>query len=244
MICLIMIAAVVFGFRQRNEIIVVPIGTMFTFTQLRESMPGAPKSFGTLFIFFNMSSAQIVPHQGNIIDLVGLLPCLILLSISAVAMVGIYLFANPDNPSRRTLSWDELDAIDTLTQKDSLWTSSHRLEKYCLVVLVNLKRMPAISTQIVHAINGVYARSDSIQLSLPTSAAKTMWRDWGDILVGPYRRALPDEKTAPSSVLVVNHSMLNILYFIRPWEGHPATCENSSAHLSAQDLLWVISMWN
>ncbi|KAK0215412.1 hypothetical protein IW262DRAFT_1511071 [Armillaria fumosa] len=89
MICLIMIATVVFGFRQRNEIIVIPVGTVFSFTQLRSSMPGAPEGFG------------------DILDFAGLLPCLVLLSISAVTMVGIYLFANPDNPSRRPFPWRE-----------------------------------------------------------------------------------------------------------------------------------------
>ncbi|KAK0477784.1 hypothetical protein IW261DRAFT_1420635 [Armillaria novae-zelandiae] len=48
MICLIMIATVVFGFRQRNEIVVVPIGTVFAFNQLRSSMPGAPDGFGDI----------------------------------------------------------------------------------------------------------------------------------------------------------------------------------------------------
>ncbi|KAK0204350.1 hypothetical protein DFS33DRAFT_1434578 [Desarmillaria ectypa] len=89
-ICLIMIATVFFGFRQRNEIVVVPIGMVFAFIQLRSSMPGAPEGFG------------------GILDFVGLLPCIILLSISAVTMVGIYLFTNPDDPSRRTLTWSEL----------------------------------------------------------------------------------------------------------------------------------------
>ncbi len=46
MICLIMISTVVFGFRQRNEIVVVPIGTVFAFTQLQLTMPGAPDGFG------------------------------------------------------------------------------------------------------------------------------------------------------------------------------------------------------
>ncbi len=50
MICLVMIATVVFGFRQRNEIVVVPIGTVFAFTQLRSTMPGAPEGFSTFFI--------------------------------------------------------------------------------------------------------------------------------------------------------------------------------------------------
>ncbi|KAK0229662.1 hypothetical protein EDD85DRAFT_973492 [Armillaria nabsnona] len=102
MICLIMIATVVFSFRQRNEIVVVPIGMVFAFTQLRSSMPGIPDGF------VNMDSAQTVAHQGNTIDFVGLLPCLILLSISAIAMVGIYLFADPDDPSRRSFTWNEL----------------------------------------------------------------------------------------------------------------------------------------
>ncbi|KAK0493699.1 hypothetical protein EDD18DRAFT_1356153 [Armillaria luteobubalina] len=93
-ICLIMIATVFFGFRQRNEIVVVPIGTVFAFTQLRASMPGAPDGFG------------------DILDFAGVLPCFVLLSISAITMVGIYLFANPDNPSRRTFTWNELkDAL-------------------------------------------------------------------------------------------------------------------------------------
>ncbi|PBK88196.1 hypothetical protein ARMGADRAFT_1120602 [Armillaria gallica] len=90
MICLIMIATVAFGFRQRNEIVVVPIGTVFAFTQLRSSMPGAPEGF----------------------DFSGLLPCLVLLSISAVTMVGIYLFADPDDSRRKAFTWDELDGSE------------------------------------------------------------------------------------------------------------------------------------
>ncbi|SJK99088.1 uncharacterized protein ARMOST_02374 [Armillaria ostoyae] len=92
----VMIATVVFGFRQRNEIFVVPIGTVFAFTQLRFTMPGAPEGFD---------------NPGDILDFAGLLPCLILLSISAVSMVGIYLFVNPDDPSRRSLTWSELENV-------------------------------------------------------------------------------------------------------------------------------------
>ncbi|KAK0452194.1 uncharacterized protein EV420DRAFT_1645832 [Desarmillaria tabescens] len=100
MICLIMIATVFFGFRQRNEIVVVPIGIVFAFTQLRSSMPGAPEGFG------------------DILDFVGLLPCLVLLSISAIMMVGIYLFTDPDDPSRRKFTWSELGMffINTSTE--------------------------------------------------------------------------------------------------------------------------------
>ncbi|KAK0229432.1 hypothetical protein EDD85DRAFT_957178 [Armillaria nabsnona] len=90
MICLIMISTVVFGFRQRNEIVVVPIATVFAFTQLRLTMPGAPDGFG------------------DILDFAGLLPCLVLLSICAVTMAGIYLFANPDDPDHRPFTWEEI----------------------------------------------------------------------------------------------------------------------------------------
>ncbi|KAK0229697.1 hypothetical protein EDD85DRAFT_973557 [Armillaria nabsnona] len=93
MICFIMITTVVFGYRQRNEIVVVPIGTVFTFTQLRSSMPGAPNGFG------------------SILDYLGLLPCLILLSICAMTMVGIYLFTDPHDPSRDVFTWDELGQL-------------------------------------------------------------------------------------------------------------------------------------
>ncbi|KAK0477866.1 hypothetical protein IW261DRAFT_1632060, partial [Armillaria novae-zelandiae] len=48
MICLITVATVIFGFRQRNEIAVVPIGTLFAFTQLRSTMPGAHEGFGDI----------------------------------------------------------------------------------------------------------------------------------------------------------------------------------------------------
>ncbi|KAK0493835.1 hypothetical protein EDD18DRAFT_1333516 [Armillaria luteobubalina] len=94
MICLIMIATVFFGFRQRNEIIVVPIGTVFAFTQLQTSMPGAPEGF----------------------DFAGILPCLVLLSISSIAMIGMYLFDNPDNPSRKVLTWSEIHNTRILYQ--------------------------------------------------------------------------------------------------------------------------------
>ncbi|KAK0191831.1 hypothetical protein F5146DRAFT_1135505 [Armillaria mellea] len=64
-------------------------------------MPGAPNGFG------------------DVLDFAGLLPCLILLSISAVAMVGIYLFANPDDPSRRPFTWRELGfMLRDSTQRD------------------------------------------------------------------------------------------------------------------------------
>ncbi|KAK0493737.1 hypothetical protein EDD18DRAFT_1356194 [Armillaria luteobubalina] len=49
-------------------------------------MPGAPEGFG------------------DILDFVGLLPCLILLSISAITMIGVYLFADPNDPTCRAFT--------------------------------------------------------------------------------------------------------------------------------------------
>ncbi|KAK0215428.1 hypothetical protein IW262DRAFT_1496378 [Armillaria fumosa] len=89
-ICLLMMMTVGFGFRQRNEIVVVPISTVFAFTQLRSTMPGAPDGFG------------------DILDFVGVLPCLVLLSICAITMVGIYIFTDPAKDSREQLTWSAL----------------------------------------------------------------------------------------------------------------------------------------
>ena len=35
------------GFPQRVELLAIPVATLFTVTQLRASMPGAPSGFGT-----------------------------------------------------------------------------------------------------------------------------------------------------------------------------------------------------
>jgi len=54
---LVMLTCVFFGFRQRGEVLVIPVATLFAFTQLRASMPGAPAGFGTHFqiAFFTRS---------------------------------------------------------------------------------------------------------------------------------------------------------------------------------------------
>jgi hypothetical protein len=44
---LVMFTCVFSGFRQRGEVLVIPVTTLFAFTQLRGSMPGAPAGFGT-----------------------------------------------------------------------------------------------------------------------------------------------------------------------------------------------------
>ncbi|KAK0229572.1 hypothetical protein EDD85DRAFT_794056 [Armillaria nabsnona] len=100
--CIVITITFCFGFQQRNEIVVVPIGVVFAFIQLRSTMPGAPDGFG------------------HILDFVGVLPCLVLMSICAVTMVGIYIFTDPAKDSREKLTWSglgfetELLAIATL----------------------------------------------------------------------------------------------------------------------------------
>ena len=48
---LVMITAVFFNFRQKAEVLVIPVATLFAFTQLRGSMPGAPAGFGMPLFF-------------------------------------------------------------------------------------------------------------------------------------------------------------------------------------------------
>ena len=47
---LVMLTCVFFGFRQKSEVLVVPVATLFAFTQLRGSMPGAPPGFGKRYV--------------------------------------------------------------------------------------------------------------------------------------------------------------------------------------------------
>ena len=41
-----MVKGVLMGKGQRAEILVIPVTTLFAFTTLRSTMPGAPESFG------------------------------------------------------------------------------------------------------------------------------------------------------------------------------------------------------
>jgi hypothetical protein len=53
---LVMITTVFFGFRQKGEVLLLPVATVFAFTQLRQSMPGAPDGFGMpLSAFFDFT---------------------------------------------------------------------------------------------------------------------------------------------------------------------------------------------
>ncbi|PBK90377.1 hypothetical protein ARMGADRAFT_1032420 [Armillaria gallica] len=129
MICPIMITTLVFSHRQRNKIVVVPIGTLFAFTQLRSTMPGAPEGF----------------------DFAGLLPCLVLLSICAMTMVGIYLFSDPHDPSRKAFTWGELDGhtvLDfTYRQRDGRHPTLLRFLWLILTVKIRLEELVGGNSQ-------------------------------------------------------------------------------------------------
>ncbi|KAF9471880.1 hypothetical protein BDN70DRAFT_868898 [Pholiota conissans] len=90
---LVMLTCVFFGFRQRGEVLVIPVATLFAFTQLRGSMPGAPEGFG-----------RYLPVRT---DFVGLLPCLALLSLSAAITLGAFILSDPTEKTT-ALSWDLL----------------------------------------------------------------------------------------------------------------------------------------
>ncbi|OCH92302.1 hypothetical protein OBBRIDRAFT_886342 [Obba rivulosa] len=62
------VAAVFFGKGTRAEVLVLPIATLFAFTQLRGTLPGAPSGFGAD------------------IDFVGTLPCLALLTFCIIRL--------------------------------------------------------------------------------------------------------------------------------------------------------------
>ncbi len=64
-----MIMTVGFGFRQRNEIVVVPISTVFAFTQLRSTMPGAPDGFGALLHANPINDTADMDDSGDILGM-------------------------------------------------------------------------------------------------------------------------------------------------------------------------------
>ncbi|KAI0358370.1 hypothetical protein OH77DRAFT_1174662 [Trametes cingulata] len=70
---------VFFGKGISSGVLVLPMGTLFAFTQLRATLPGAPEGFGA------------------IIDFVGLLPCLAILTFCSIFMTAIFLHRDPEH---------------------------------------------------------------------------------------------------------------------------------------------------
>ena len=62
---LVMITSVFFGFRQRGEVLLIPVATLFAFTQLRQSMPGAPPGFGMLTFVLHLSPSRFLKNYSG-----------------------------------------------------------------------------------------------------------------------------------------------------------------------------------
>ncbi len=74
MIYLVMIMTVGFSFQQRNEIVVIPVGTVFAFTQLHLMMPGVPDGFGKLFYDKTVTKTD-TSNEGNILSMSSVICC-------------------------------------------------------------------------------------------------------------------------------------------------------------------------
>ncbi|OJT15756.1 hypothetical protein TRAPUB_4304 [Trametes pubescens] len=72
------VICVFFGKGVSSGVLVLPMGTLFAFTQLRSTLPGAPVGFGA------------------VIDFMGLLPCLAILTFCSVFMTAVFLHRNPE----------------------------------------------------------------------------------------------------------------------------------------------------
>ncbi|TEB34001.1 hypothetical protein FA13DRAFT_1730316 [Coprinellus micaceus] len=94
-LALVMITTVFFGFKQRGEVLVIPVATLFAFTQLRQSMPGAPDGFG------------------DIVDLVGLVPCLAILALTAAFSLAAFILTDPTDMPRR-IRWKVIPYVPTV----------------------------------------------------------------------------------------------------------------------------------
>ncbi|KDQ62017.1 hypothetical protein JAAARDRAFT_190715 [Jaapia argillacea MUCL 33604] len=72
------IAVIFFRMAMPAAILALPVAALFAFTQLRSTLPGAPAGFGA------------------IIDFVGILPCLAILTFCSVVMIAVFLFRDPE----------------------------------------------------------------------------------------------------------------------------------------------------
>jgi len=79
------ILSIVFGYRQRVELLAIPVTVLFAFPQLRSSMPGAPLG-------------------GTIVDYIGVLPCLALTSFCAALTLAFVVFVDPEENREHVIS--------------------------------------------------------------------------------------------------------------------------------------------
>lgn len=73
------VAVVFLGRPTSAAVLALPVGTLFAFTQLRSTLPGAPAGFGAD------------------IDFVGILPCLTIITFCSVLMILVFLYRNPES---------------------------------------------------------------------------------------------------------------------------------------------------
>ncbi|KAH9949596.1 hypothetical protein B0H21DRAFT_688195 [Amylocystis lapponica] len=92
------IVSVFFGKGMSASVLVLPPATLFAFTQLRGTLPGAPAGFGATVFLSNF---------------VGILPCLALLTFCSVFMTAIFLFRNPERDSPH---WEKISANYSIFQ--------------------------------------------------------------------------------------------------------------------------------
>jgi hypothetical protein len=79
------ILSIIFGYRQKVELLAIPVTVLFAFPQLRSSMPGAPLG-------------------GTIVDYVGVLPCLALTSLCAALTLAFVVFVDPEENRDHVIS--------------------------------------------------------------------------------------------------------------------------------------------
>ncbi|KAF8989866.1 hypothetical protein BDQ17DRAFT_1434178 [Cyathus striatus] len=80
---------VIFRFEQPKEVFAIPIATLFAFTTLRTTMPGAPPGFGAI---------------------IGLLPCLAIITVTSVVLLAYMVISNgKDEKSGRRAAPTALD---------------------------------------------------------------------------------------------------------------------------------------
>ncbi|KAK0191832.1 hypothetical protein F5146DRAFT_1135509 [Armillaria mellea] len=120
-----MIATVFFHFRQQNEIVVVPIGTVFAFTQLQASMSGAPEGFGDFLAQTLLDSYHASSFYQSL-------------------MVGVYLFADPNDPTHRAFNWNELKSelgsyLQHIWKPIKEWVQD---AQFCIMIARQIQRAP------------------------------------------------------------------------------------------------------
>ncbi|KAF5348056.1 hypothetical protein D9758_010006 [Tetrapyrgos nigripes] len=103
---LVMITSVFFGFRQKGEVLVVPVATLFAFVTLRQSMPGAPEGFGDI-IGMHFVSFTVMYATHRTLDFTGILPCLALLALSAAFTLGAFVLTDPTDQTL-PMTWDAI----------------------------------------------------------------------------------------------------------------------------------------